>query len=108
MNAGFYETVLNRSCLERSPLPAKRRLMSALQPIAVGSRSQTQLHQLKRRLLCQALEQTPSATAFKRLCGAANQAASLAWATNEPLLAFPCLFEELVQEMKMPAAFLAE
>ena len=31
----------------------------------------------------------------KRLCGAANQAAEMAWTVPCPLLVFPCLFEEL-------------
>jgi hypothetical protein len=36
---------------------------------------------------------------FKPLCGAANQAAELAWDSPYPLLVFPCLFEELAQAL---------
>jgi hypothetical protein len=43
------------------------------------------LHQLKLKLLKSALETTSNAGLFKRLCGAANQAADLAWATSSPL-----------------------
>lgn len=63
------------------------------------SRALTQLHQLKRRLLREALEVAPETRFFKRLCGAANQAADLAWTTSHPLLVFPCLFEEQVQQL---------
>jgi len=58
-----------------------------------------QLHQLKRKLLREALEAAPEAQFFKRLCGAANQAADLAWMTSHPLLVLPCLFEEHVQQL---------
>lgn len=59
----------------------------------------SQLHQLKRKLLRGVLEATPGPALYKRLCGAANQAAGLAWETAHPVLVFPCLFEELVQEL---------
>ena len=61
-----------------------------------SGRTHSQLHQLKRKLLRVALEETPEAELFKRLCGAANQAAELAWATSYPLLVFPFLFDEMV------------
>ncbi len=64
-----------------------------------GGRALTQLHQLKRRLLREALEAAPETKFFKRLCGAANQAADLAWATSHPLLVFPCLFDEQVRRL---------
>lgn len=60
----------------------------------------TQLQQLKRKLLRAALEETPDAALFKRLCGAANDAADGASATARPLLVFPCLFQELVQDVR--------
>ena len=60
----------------------------------------TQLQQLKRKLLRAALEETPDAALFKRLCGAANDAADCAGATARPLLVFPCLFQELVQDVR--------
>jgi hypothetical protein len=59
-----------------------------------------ELHQLKRRLLLTALEEAPDAILCKRLCGAANQAADLAWSTAHPLLVFPCLFEELANNVR--------
>lgn len=61
--------------------------------------SLTQLHQLKRKLLRAVLEAAPGPALYKRLCGAANQAAGLAWETAHPVLVFACLFEELVQEV---------
>ena len=60
------------------------------------SLTHSQLHQLKRKLLRAALEETPETGSFKQLCGAANQAADLAWATSHPLLVFPHLFDEMV------------
>jgi len=63
-------------------------------------RTYSQLHQLKRKLLRSALEETPETVSFKRLCGAANQAAELAWATSYPLLVFPCLFDEMVKAVR--------
>jgi hypothetical protein len=62
--------------------------------------SEVPLHLLKRRLLLSALEQTPDAGLFKRLCGAANQAADLAWGTSAPVLTFPTFFEDLVQSIR--------
>ena len=50
-------------------------------PSAHFSGTQSQLHQLKRKLLRAALEETPETGSFKRLCGVANQAEDLAWAT---------------------------
>ena len=73
-----------RSCLESSPGCS-------------GSHTQSQLHQLKRNLLYLALEETSEPRLFKTLCGAANQAADLAWNTSVPLLVFPGLFEELAR-----------
>jgi hypothetical protein len=52
------------------------------------------------KLLKSALETTSNARLFKRLCGAANQAADLAWATSCPLLVFPCLFEEMAEDIR--------
>ncbi len=58
------------------------------------------LHQLKQKLLHTALKETDDAVLFKHLCGAANAAAELAWDTACPLLAFPCLFEEMAQAVR--------
>ena len=93
---GYLERLFTRSCLETSVVIDR---MPRFVPAAGRSsrdRTHTQLHQLKRQLLRSALETTPQAHLFKRLCGAANQATELAWETNCPLLVFPCLFEELV------------
>jgi hypothetical protein len=57
------------------------------------------LQLLKRQMLVSALERTNDAGLFKRLCGAANQAANLAWETNAPALTFPTFFEELVRSI---------
>jgi len=92
----YLERLFTRSCLETSVVIDR---MPRFMPAAGRSsrdRTHTQLHQLKRQLLRAALEATPQAHLFKRLCGAANQAADQAWETNAPLLVFPCLFEELL------------
>ena len=65
-----------------------------------SGRTHSQLHQLKRKLIRVALEETPETELFKRLCGAANQAAELAWATSYPLLVFPVLFDEMVNAVR--------
>jgi hypothetical protein len=54
---------------------------------------------LKQRLLHAALEGVNEAGLGKRICGAANQAAELAWNTACPLLVFPCLFEDLAERV---------
>jgi hypothetical protein len=52
------------------------------------------LEQLKERLLRKALDETGNPALWVLLRRAANDAASLAWSTPEPLLVFPLLFEE--------------
>ena len=89
-----------RSCLETSPAPIEPRSFSPFHHVPRWDRTHTQLHQLKRKLLREALEETPDAALFKRLCGAANDAADRSWATARPLLVFPCLFYELVQNVR--------
>jgi hypothetical protein len=85
-----------RGCLETSITSR-----SALPPRWAQSRAKPmELHQLKRRLLRAALQETSNAILSKRLCGAANQAADLAWSTAHPLLVFPCLFEELANNLR--------
>jgi hypothetical protein len=56
---------------------------------------ETELEQLKERLLRQALEYAPTGEYYAPLRRAANEAAALAWATPFPLLFLPTLFEEL-------------
>ena len=65
-----------------------------------SGRTHSQLHPLKRKLLRAALEETPENGLLKRLCGAANQAVELAWATSYPLLVFPHLFDEMVTAVR--------
>jgi hypothetical protein len=65
-----------------------------------GSRSKSQLYQLKHELLHIALEEETKVVLFKQICGAASHAAELAWNESCPLLIFPCLFEELVQNAR--------
>jgi hypothetical protein len=61
------------------------------------------LEQLKDRLLRQLLNETAEAELCSPLRGAANDAASLAWATGYPLLFFPMLLEEKVQTARRQA-----
>ena len=85
-----------RSWLESSPAHAEPKPFSTFRRTRPSDRTYSQLHQLKRKLLRAALEETPETGTFKQLCGAANQAADLAWATSHPLLVFPHLFDEMV------------
>jgi len=91
---------LVRSWLESSPARVEPRPFSTLGTTHPSDRAHSQLHQLKRKLLRVALEETPETGLFKRLCGAANQAAELAWATSNPLLVYPCLFDEMVMAVR--------
>ena len=94
----YLELLLFRTCLEGSPADeAQRRAASSARGRSLGP-AHGQLHQLKRKLLRAALEETPEAGLFKPLCGAANQAAELAWGTPFPLLFFPGLFAELARD----------
>ena len=93
---GYLERVFTRSCLETSVVIDRMPRFISMAGKSSWNRTHTQLHQLKRQLLRDALEATPQAHLFKRLCGAANHAAELAWETSFPLLAFPCLFDELI------------
>ncbi|MGC3958733.1 MAG: hypothetical protein QM813_12580 [Verrucomicrobiota bacterium] len=92
----YLERLFTRSCLETSVAIDRMPRLMPTTGKSLRDRTHTQLHQLKRQLLRDALEATPQAHLFKRLCGAANQAADQAWETNAPLLVFPCLFEELI------------
>ena len=55
---------------------------------------ETELEQLKNRLLRQALEAAADAEFYAPLRRAANEAAAVAWMTPFPLLVLPALFEE--------------
>jgi len=96
----YLNQALFRSGLESSPARVEPRPFSTLGAIRPSNRTHSQLHQLKRKLLRAALEETPETGSFKRLCGAANQAAQLAWATSHPLLVYPCLFDEMVRAVR--------
>ena len=87
---------LVRSWLESSPARVEPKPFAPFRASLPSGRTHSQLHQLKRKLLRAALEETPETGLFKRLCGAANQAAELAWATSNPLLVYPSLFDEMV------------
>ena len=89
-----------RSCVESSPRSVDCSPGAGSTAKRLGDRAHLQLHQLKRTLLQGVLEETSDAGLLKRLCGAANEAAELAWATPQPLLVFPCLFEELVEQVR--------
>jgi hypothetical protein len=79
----------------RADNPARRLFSLAIRP---DNRTQSQLHQLKQKLLHVALEEANEPGLFKRICGAANQAAEQARRnTFCPLLVFPCLFEDLIR-----------
>jgi len=91
---------LVRSSLESSPARVELKPFSTLGTTRPSSRAHSQLHQLKRQLLRTTLEETPETGLFKRLSGAANQAAELAWATSYPLLVFPHLFDEMVKAVR--------
>jgi hypothetical protein len=54
----------------------------------------TELEQLKQRLLRTALDTTALVDLYAPLRRAANEAAAVAWMTPFPLLFFPTLFEE--------------
>lgn len=92
LNRTFY-----RSCLESSPRPVAPHHRTFSPAMRSDCRTQSQLHLLKQKLLHLSLEEANEVGLFKPICGAANQAAELAWNAPCPLLVFPCLFEELVQ-----------
>ncbi len=89
-----------RSCVESAPKSLDSSAAVAVPQRRRADGTHLQLHQLKRTLLQCVLEETCDAALLKRLCGAANEAAELAWATSEPLLVFPCLFDELVERVQ--------
>jgi hypothetical protein len=88
--------VLVRTCLETSPAPCGGMGNRPASAVNATDRADMPLHVLKRRMLLSALEETPDTGLFKRLCGAANQAADLAWATPAPARTFPVFFQDLV------------
>jgi len=91
---------LVRSWLGSSPAGVEPKPFSTFKTTRPSDRTHSQLHQLKRKLLRAALEETREPGSFKQLCGAANQAADLAWATSHPLLVFPQLFDEMATAVR--------
>jgi len=74
-----------------------RRKHTADQVERSGNPSIQALVELKDRLLRQELRRTPDGPSSQALRHAAEEAASLAWATDYPLLLLPTLFQEKVQ-----------
>jgi hypothetical protein len=62
------------------------------------------LEELKGRLLKEALRNVWDSDSYIRVRRAANDAVALSWATAYPLLVFPALFEEKVEEERRHAA----
>lgn len=93
----YLERIFSRSCLESSPRPVAMYHEPFSPAMHSSGKTQSQLHQLKQKLLHIALKEATEVRLFKQICGVANQAAELAWNAQCPLLVFPSLFEELVQ-----------
>jgi hypothetical protein len=75
----YLEQVFSRSCLESSPHPVAPHHGTFPPAMHSSNRLQFQLHQLKQKLLHITLEEATEIGLFKPICGAANQAAELAW-----------------------------
>lgn len=65
---------------------------------------ESELEQLKNRMLREQLTQTAGPELNVRFRRAANEAAALAWINYAPLLVFPALFEEKAQVAQIQAA----
>jgi hypothetical protein len=100
MRVHYRDRLFARSLLESSPAGREAIRWSFSTTTRASNRADSQLHQLKQRLLQARLAQTSAEVWFKPICGAANRAAELAWESACPLLVFPCLFEELVQTVQ--------
>ena len=77
--------------------PETRFEVKPVPPAPFRAIQETELERLKNRLLVRLLNDLdePALNALARR--AANEAAALAWVTNYPLLTFPALFEEKVE-----------
>jgi hypothetical protein len=80
----------------RGTEPAARVQEGELAPVPGRGAPETELEQLKDRLLRSVLTDAASPTLKAPFRRAANEAASLAWFTPFPLLFFPALLEEKV------------
>jgi hypothetical protein len=74
--------------------PETRFEVGSLAPVPLRGARETELEQLKARLLGPLLNTTAAPEQSAPLRQAANEAASLAWFTPFPLLFFPALLEE--------------
>ena len=91
------ERLFVRSCLETAP---EGHQAGRLNLGASGTRhGSVRLHLLKQKLLHAAMANTTDPRVHKQLCGAANTASDLVWNTANPVLLFPCLFEEMAQDI---------
>ena len=99
----YLERLVYRSFLESSPAHIGMPRKLPVSETSFRRHGHIDLHQLKLNLLQSAFETTSNARLYERLCGAANRAAELAWATPYPLLVFPCLFEEMVEAIRAPS-----
>lgn len=99
MNNGFVSQVFVRSCFETLDLGQGMGSARFAGPQGFN-RPETTLPQLKQRLLRAELEKTSDPLLIKSICGAANQAAALAWSSQQPLNVFPELFEAFVAEIR--------
>jgi hypothetical protein len=87
-----------------APVAGPTRRPARLEPSCfVQADRTTQIHEfgvqqrfaiLKQRLLLQRLNETPESETHALIMRQANEAALLAWLSSDPLLTFPCLFEE--------------
>jgi len=76
--------------------PETRFEVGAIAPVPPRGALETELEQLKARLLAPLLNESTDPAQSVPLRLAANEAASLAWFTPFPLLFFPALLEEKV------------
>ncbi len=96
----YVERLFVRSCLERSPQPPGSHEWLPFQLLHSGSFAQTQLYQLKNKLLHEALESPAEVLPPQKICGLANQAAKQSWEARFPVLVFPCIFEDKLQHAR--------
>jgi hypothetical protein len=83
--------------------PETRFDVNPARPVTFRAEQETELEQLKNRLLRQTLNELAAIGANVFVRRAANEAAALAWDTRFPLLVFPALFEEKTQNALVQA-----
>jgi len=77
--------------------PETRFEVKPVPPAPFRATQETELERLKNRLLVRLLNELAEPEVNPYVRRAANEAAALAWVTPYPLLAFPGLFEEKVE-----------